>query len=108
MFSLFTTCECTSLTFPTRDGQRMLREAAVRSGVENRAMASEVAAQEAQLDMLRFALRQATTDHRALVFMNTSKLRSIFLDAGFASLERVQNSTFDNLGFRIMVVKKPA
>ena len=38
----------------------------------------------------------------------TSKLRSIFLDAGFASLERVQNSTFDNLGFRIMVVKKPA
>ena len=53
--------------------QGRMREAVARWGVERRSIAAEVALQEGQLDWLRFSLRQATADSRALVLLHSTK-----------------------------------
>ena len=56
-----------------RRAQGRMREAVARWGVERRSIAAEVALQEGQLDWLRFSLRQATADSRALVLLHSTK-----------------------------------
>ena len=56
-----------------RRAQGRMREAVASWGVEHRSFAAEVALQEGQLDWLRFSLRQATADSRALVLLHSAK-----------------------------------
>ena len=56
-----------------RWAQGRMRGAVARWGVERRSIAAEVALQEGQLDWLRFSLRQATADSRALVLRHSAK-----------------------------------